>query len=44
MAPRLRLHRLKGKHTVSLTYSHRIVLILRIGVACQDEDHEQNRS
>ena len=32
--PRLRLHRLKGrhrdKHAVSLTYSHRIVLILRI--------------
>ena len=31
-APRLRLHRLKGrhadKHAVSLTYSHRIVLIL----------------
>ena len=34
MAPRLRLHRLKGehrgKHAVSLTYSHRIVLILQI--------------
>jgi mRNA-degrading endonuclease YafQ of YafQ-DinJ toxin-antitoxin module len=34
-APRLRLHRLKGKHrdkhAVSLTYSYRIVLILRIG-------------
>ena len=33
-APRLRLHRLqgkhRGKHAVSLTYSHRIVLILRI--------------
>ena len=33
-APRLRLHRLKGKHrdkhAVSLTYSYRIVLILRI--------------
>ena len=33
-APRLRLHRLKGKHAdkhaVSLTYSHRIVLILRL--------------
>ena len=32
--PRLRLHRLKGKHrdkhAVSLTYSHRIVLILRL--------------
>ncbi|MDP6525397.1 MAG: type II toxin-antitoxin system YafQ family toxin [Kiritimatiellia bacterium] len=32
--PRLRLHRLKGKHrdkhAVSLTYSYRIVLILRI--------------
>ena len=34
MAPRLRLHRLKGKHrgkhAVSLTYSHRIVLMLEI--------------
>lgn len=33
-APRLRLHRLKGrhrdKHAVSLTYSYRIVLILRL--------------
>lgn len=33
-APKLRLHRLKGshrdKHTVSLTYSYRIVLILRL--------------
>jgi mRNA interferase YafQ len=33
-APRLRLHRLKGKHAdkhaVSLTYAHRIVLILRL--------------
>ncbi len=33
-APRLRLHGLKGthrgKHAVSLTYSYRIVLILRI--------------
>lgn len=33
-APRLRLHRLKGshcdKHAVSLTYSYRIVLMLRI--------------
>ena len=33
-SPRLRLHRLKGKHrnkhAVSLTYSHRIVLILRL--------------
>ena len=33
-APKLRLHRLKGihrdKHAVSLTYSHRIVLILRL--------------
>jgi mRNA-degrading endonuclease YafQ of YafQ-DinJ toxin-antitoxin module len=33
-APRLRRHRLKGKHrdkhAVSLTYSYRIVLILRI--------------
>ncbi len=33
-APRLKLHALKGKHrdqhAVSLTYSHRIVLILRI--------------
>jgi mRNA-degrading endonuclease YafQ of YafQ-DinJ toxin-antitoxin module len=33
-APRLRLHRLKGqhrdKHAVSLTYSYRIVLILRV--------------
>jgi len=33
-APRLRLHPLKGKHrgksAVSLTYSYRIVLILRI--------------
>lgn len=32
-APRLRLHRLEGKHrdkhAVSLTYAHRIVLILR---------------
>jgi len=32
--PRLRLHRLKGKHrdkhAVSLTYSYRVVLILRI--------------
>ncbi len=32
-APRLRLHRLKGrhrdKHAVSLTYSYRIVLVLR---------------
>lgn len=31
---RLRLHRLKGKHkgkhAVSLTYSHRVVLILRV--------------
>jgi len=36
-APRLRLHRLKGKHrdkhAVSLTYSHRIVLILRLTAA-----------
>ena len=36
-APRLRLHPLtgrhRGKHAVSLTYSHRIVLILRL-----DED------
>lgn len=35
-APRLRLHRLKGKHAdkhaVSLTYAYRIVLILRIQV------------
>ncbi len=34
-APRLRLHPLKGrhqgKHAVSLTYEHRIVLILRLG-------------
>jgi len=34
-ASRLRLHSLKGKHSdkhaVSLTYSYRIVLILRIG-------------
>ena len=33
-APRLRLHPLKGKHegkhAVSLTYEHRIVLILRL--------------
>jgi len=33
-APRLRLHRLKGrhrdKHAVSLTYSYRIVFILRL--------------
>ena len=33
-APRLRLHSLKGKHrgkhAASLTYSHRIVLILRL--------------
>lgn len=33
-APRLRLHRLKGKHrdkhAVSLTYSYRITLILRL--------------
>ncbi|MCX7014172.1 MAG: plasmid stabilization protein [Candidatus Sumerlaeota bacterium] len=33
-SPRLGLHRLKGKHrdkhAVSLTYSHRIVLILRV--------------
>ena len=33
-APKLRLHRLKGnhsdKHAVRLTYSHRIVLILKI--------------
>ena len=33
-APRLRLHALqgkhRGKHAVSLTYSHRIVLILRV--------------
>ena len=33
-APRLRLHPLQGKHlgkhAVSLTYSHRIVLILRV--------------
>ena len=33
-APRLRLHALKGKHhgklAASLTYSHRIVLILRV--------------
>ena len=33
-APKLRLHRLKGrhrdKHAVSLTYSYRIVLILRL--------------
>ena len=33
-APRLRLHKLKGrhrdKHAVSLTYSYRIVLIMRI--------------
>ena len=33
-APKLRLHPLKGKHrdkhAVSLTYSHRIVLILRL--------------
>ena len=33
-APRLRLHSLqgrhKGKHAVSLTYSHRIVLVLRV--------------
>ena len=33
-APRLRLHKLKGKHrdkhAVSLTYSYRIVLILRL--------------
>jgi mRNA-degrading endonuclease YafQ of YafQ-DinJ toxin-antitoxin module len=33
-SPKLRLHRLKGKHRnkhlVSLTYSHRIVLILRL--------------
>jgi mRNA-degrading endonuclease YafQ of YafQ-DinJ toxin-antitoxin module len=33
-APRLRMHGLKGKHAdkhaVSLTYSHRIVLILRL--------------
>ena len=33
-APRLRLHPLKGQHTgkhaVSLTYEHRIVLILRL--------------
>jgi mRNA-degrading endonuclease YafQ of YafQ-DinJ toxin-antitoxin module len=33
-APRLRLHALqgkhRGKHAVSLTYSHRIVLILRL--------------
>ncbi len=33
-APRLRLHRLKGKHrdkhAVSLTYSYRIVIILRL--------------
>ena len=33
-APRLRLHRLKGKHrdkhAVSLTYSHRIVVILQL--------------
>ena len=33
-APRLRLHSLKGehkgKHAVSLTYEHRIVLILRL--------------
>ncbi len=33
-APKLRLHRLKGnhrdKHAVSLTYSHCIVLILRL--------------
>ena len=32
--PRLRLHplkgRLRGKHAVSLTYSHRIVLLLRL--------------
>ncbi len=33
-APRLRLHALqgkhRGKHAVSLTYSHRIVLVLRM--------------
>jgi mRNA-degrading endonuclease YafQ of YafQ-DinJ toxin-antitoxin module len=33
-APRLRLHALqskhRGKHAVSLTYSHRIVLVLRV--------------
>jgi mRNA-degrading endonuclease YafQ of YafQ-DinJ toxin-antitoxin module len=33
-APRLRLHALQGKHrgehAVSLTYSHRIVLVLRV--------------
>ena len=33
-APRLRLHPLQGKHfgkhAVSLTYSHRIVLVLRV--------------
>jgi len=32
--PRLRLHplqgRLQGKHAVSLTYSHRIILLLRL--------------
>jgi mRNA interferase YafQ len=36
-APRLRMHRLKGKHadkhTVSLTYSYRIVLILRLSAS-----------
>jgi len=34
LLPRLRLHRLKGthrdKHAVSLTYSYRIVLIIRV--------------
>ena len=33
-APRLRLHALqgrhRGKHAVSLTYSHRLVLVLRV--------------
>ncbi len=36
-APRLRMHRLKGKHAdkhaVSLTYSYRIVLLLRISAS-----------
>lgn len=51
-APRLRLHALKGryrgKHAVSLTYSYRIVLILRLSekeiVLLDVGAHDQGRS